>query len=597
MYSRSKRATTSLDVGGSGHVHLHRVLLPAVAHVGEARQHDFQRVWRLVGDLRPPLRLEACERRIERGEVDLVQPPEHRMHVVVADIGDQHAGCRKRRRQHRHQDGADAEFAGDVDGVDRSAATLCDHDEVARIAAALDGDAAHRAGHDEVRDAHDAFGDFERLPPEPGAEPLDCRLRRRHIERHLSAKEVVGIDPSEHRVGVRDRRFAPAPAVADRSGPRSGAARSDLERLCLVQPRDAAAASSYFHHVEHRRLDREAAIVAADEVQARQRRLAVLDQAAFRGRPAHVERDQVAPAHPHAEVRAADHPGDRTQLHEERRMFGCRIHGDHAAARFHDEEAPREPVVAQPGIEADLDVAGNAPPDIGVHDGSRRALVFAQLTGEFGRRRDEGIRHRPAHKVHRLGLVAGIGVGIEEGDSDRLDIRCADPLHHVSELLAIEWRLLFATARHAPGDFEAQVARDQRVRPPVHQVVGFGPVAARDLEDVPEALRRDQRRPAARALDDGVDDDGGAVKEVVDVLRVDAGFRGAVEDALRQVFIGGQALDRGRLPRIAVEGDEVRKGPADIDADEAHDCPLPCCRLAAQPAFRVVDPWRRPSRR
>jgi hypothetical protein len=147
------------------------------------------------------------------------------MDVVVADVRDQHAGSGEGRRQLGHQHSPDAELARDVDGVDRPAAALRDHGEVARVAAALDGDAAEGARHDEIGDAHDAFGDLHEVAVEAGGELANGGTGRRVVQSHLAAEEVVRINPAQHDVGIGHRRLGPAATVSDRPGLRARALR------------------------------------------------------------------------------------------------------------------------------------------------------------------------------------------------------------------------------------------------------------------------------------------------------------------------------------------------------------------------------------
>ena len=61
------------------------------------------------------------------------------------------------------------------------------------------------------------------------------------------------------------------------------------------------------------------------------------------------------------------------------------------------------------------------------------------------------------------------------------------------------------------GTSKPQLARDQRLVAPIMQVEGIGPVAARDFEHIAETLAGDQRGLRAVALDQGIDDQRGAV--------------------------------------------------------------------------------------
>ena len=103
-------------------------------------------------------------------------------------------------------------------------------------------------------------------------------------------------------------------------------------------------------------------------------------------------------------------------------------------------------------------------------------------------------------REHRL-LVRRVGVGVEEADRDRLDALGAEVVEDLGQ--AARGRAARRSApvvRQAARHLAPQVARHERRRLYVVEVEVVGPVAARDLERVAEALGRDQRRLDALAL-------------------------------------------------------------------------------------------------
>ena len=94
------------------------------------------------------------------------------------------------------------------------------------------------------------------------------------------------------------------------------------------------------------------------------------------------------------------------------------------------------------------------------------------------------------------------------------------------------------------------------------QVVEVGPVGAADSEDVAEAPGGDEGRLCPLALGEGVDDDGGAVHEVLDGLGPEIGFADGVEDALGEVGRGRGGLGGADTARLLIEVDEIGEGSA-----------------------------------
>ena len=155
-----------------------------------------------------------------------------------------------------------------------------------------------------------------------------ARARAVDVEADLAAEEVAGLSrPSTRFASVTVGSVAAAP-VAGRPRVGARALRPDAQEAARVDPGDRAAARADLDEVDDRRPHRVAgerhaadpgARVAADVVVLRHRRLAALDQPDLRGRPAHVEGEDVRPAERLAEVRRRDHARGRPGLDHEHR--------------------------------------------------------------------------------------------------------------------------------------------------------------------------------------------------------------------------------------------------------------------------------------
>ena len=131
-------------------------------------------------------------------------------------------------------------------------------------------------------DAQDAVGRCRRLETQRLRNALQMRaLRRREIEPHLAAEETIGAEPAQHEVGVGNGRLGAAPAIAGRSRLRRRrfAVRRAARRR--ADARDAAAAGADFLNVDHRDLDRQPAVISADERAAGRQRAALRMTPAF----------------------------------------------------------------------------------------------------------------------------------------------------------------------------------------------------------------------------------------------------------------------------------------------------------------------------
>ena len=164
-------------------------------------------------------------------------------------------------------------------------------------------------------------------------------------------------------------------------------------------------------------------------------------------------------------------------------------------------------------------------------------------------------------------LVGGVGVGVEEVDDEGLAAgarRVATAARTASSSRGVRMR---PSGVGALGDFEAEVAGDDRGEAAGH-AVGVGPGAAAELEDVAEALGGDEAGAGEAALEDGVGGGGGAVDDEVDLGGRGAGRVEGGEDAEGLVLGGGRGLGQADGAGGGVEEDEVGEGAAHVDAGD-----------------------------
>ena len=100
------------------------------------------------------------------------------------------------------------------------------------------------------------------------------------------------------------------------------------------------------------------------------------------------------------------------------------------------------------------------------------------------------------------------------------------------------------------------------------QVVERGAGLAADLDDVAEALGRDERRARAAPLEQGVRRDGHAVRQRDDGGGIGAARAERGEHA--EGLVGGRRRDLRAHHAGGVDADEIGEGAAHVDADP-HD--------------------------
>ena len=163
--------------------------------------------------------------------------------------------------------------------------------------------------------------------------------------------------------------------------------------------------------------------------------------------------------------------------------------------------------------------------------------------------------------------MLGIGIGVQEGDRDALDVQRAQFGRERTHRRFVERQAHGAVRVDALGDGEAQGARRQRLRLVDAEIVLVVAALGADIEHVAKAFGRDQRGLRAAAFDDGVGRERRAVNEDVDVAdmgtRVGQNETHPVQHRLLRPLRRRQHL--ARLAILAHVQHDIRERATDID--------------------------------
>ena len=350
----------------------------------------------------------------------------------------------------------------------------------------------------------------------PMASAIVCTAVARgvDVELHLAAEQPRR-EVADDDVRVGDRRLGAALAV--RGGPGSAPADCGPTRSAFVSSGtwaiDPPPAPTVWTSTDGT-LDAE----VADRRLAPDRRLRLLAERHVGRRAAHVEREDVVVAGLARDVErardAAGRPGEHAVDRVPRRL--ARRH--HARVRAQDVDVGRraEPVSSDCRL---LDVVRHPRPHVGVHARGQRPLVLAELGQHVRGERDREARVQALDDLGDLLLVAPVDVGVDQpivSDSTPDSTRSRTISSTCSRSTGDD-RL---AARVHPLDRLARVGeRGRRVGldhdDPARERAGR--LRAREVEDLLEALRRDQADAGALGLEHGVRRHGRAVKDVADV--------------------------------------------------------------------------------
>jgi len=217
-----------------------------------------------------------------------------------------------------------------------------------------------------------------------------------------------------------------------------------------------------------------------------------------------------------------------------------------------------------------LDVADHRRLDVGVDDDGVGPLVLPVLRVDVARQRDRHLGRDLRHELRQPLLVRGVRVGVQQRDRDRRHAGVAQLRDRGPRGVLVERDLDVAVLVDALDDLLAEAARHERHGLDPLQVVAALTIGPHDLEDVTEALGRQEPGQRSPALDQRVGAGRGPVGDVLDVAERDPGRRDALQHADGLVVDRREHL-RGRdIARFVVVGEQVRERAAHIDSDSQH---------------------------
>ena len=426
-----------------------------------------------------------------------------------------HAQAGPRARRNRDQHARDAQLAGDFHRMDRAGAAGGDHRELPRIVAVFSNMDACRAGHvfvDHVVDAPCGIGrrhaELLRQPPHRG-------FGEAGAQRHLPAKEIRRIQIPEQQIRVGDGRIRSATAVARRARHRPGGFRPDVQQAEPVAKRNRSSARADFDQIDARNQDRQSG-TAFESCHARafeavgDRRLATDRHAGLCRGAAHVERQHVMLVVLPRRVQCREDAGGGSGFQQQDRRLGAGPRRCESSARDHYAQRNSALDCLDARFEL-LKVLRGQRLHIGVCGGRGRALELLDLTRELRREGHRQIGHRCLERVADLLFVRVIDIGMQQRHGNRIHPQCCNGQRHPLQLRRVERGNHFAARVEPFVDFDAAIGRHQRLGQYDLQIVDVVAPFASNVERVAHAPGRDQSGAGARALDQGIGDECGAV--------------------------------------------------------------------------------------
>ena len=210
----------------------------------------------------------------------------------------------------------------------------------------------------------------------------------------------------------------------------------------------------------------------------------------------------------------------------------------------------------QQRLDAGVDRRGDAP------------LVLAEFGEDGVSRSDVAVRPAFAGDGERALLMRRVLVAVQEVDHERIAACRLQRRDRGAHRRLVQRHQHLAGGIHALRHLDAQLARNQR-REAAGEAIGIGSRAPAKLEDVAEALGRDQPRAAELAFQQRVGGDRGAVNDGPDVRKR---CRRAVErreHACRLVRGRGWHLGEPDGAALGLHENQVGEGSADVHTDDS----------------------------
>ena len=454
----------------------------------------------------------------------------------------------------------------------RAGAAAHDHDEVARVVALFDGDAANAADHVRVDDREDAVrGLFHVELERPRHVRGNGVAGRRGVDPQPAAEQRFVVQIAQHDQGVGDGRPPAAAAVCRGPRLRARAFRADLQQSQRVDECDAAPAGAQCLYLEHGNPDS-----VAQEIEVLEHvRLAVLAEADVETRAAHVHGNHVPCAHAFGEEQPGVRPGRGSRIERVDTLIGQKRSGRQAAVALHVTHLPSIAEVAEEAFHP-FDVAPDDRADVGVDDGRTGARVLADLRKQIDRQRDVRLRHCGAYHLGNPPLMVRAQKRPQQRDGDRLDPFVLEQADAAAHVIFVERRAHLARTQHPPADRNPQRARHEHGRLRKIRIVAVPVflVAEPDFERILVARCTEQAGLGALVLDQRIHADGRTQNHQVAPLQergyVAAEVRGDLLDPVvhgrgRIMRSGGRLVEPDPLPRGTQN--EVGERPAGVDTE------------------------------
>ena len=347
------------------------------------------------------------------------------------------------------------------------------------------------------------------------------------IKRHAACSKAIGVDATQHQVGVCHGRLFAATPIASRPGLGAAGVWPDGDALHGIDSADGAAPRANFHQLDDGNAHGQSAAFEvfpdpADFEAARPFRLAIVDQANLGGGAAHVEGQDLVQAAFACQMCGQNGTASRAGFDQPNWKACGQLQRGQSPARHHQQQWAQQAFLADAFLQP-KEVAAHQRAYVGVGDGGRKTLVFSNFGAHLRRQTNADLWPKDGGQDVACALfMCRVGPSVHEANGHRFDVGITHLSASGPDVFFMEVQQHRAIGRDAFTNSQAPRPWHQFGGALQVDVVGIKAFFVAHGQDIPKALGGDQGGARALAFDQCVGGQCGAVDEDLNAAAVQA---------------------------------------------------------------------------
>ena len=314
------------------------------------------------------------------------------------------------------------------------------------------------------------------------------------VQRHFTSKKIFRVQVTHHQRGVGKCRILAPFCITGRTRHGARALRTHLKVPAIINPGYAASTRAYGMYVQCGDCNRQ----ALKTLLCFHPGFACNNQGGIEAGTAHVDGNEVRFVDQRAECCRPDDTACRTGQNQVGRLIlGC-VNGDCSAAG----PGKQKRAIKLPAVEFIVQFFQVHPRqrfNVGIYDCGTGTFVFSVLPGQPVRQGDGKSGVCIGQRFGQGQFMGGIDIGMQQADRHGANPLLLQLFTQRSRFFPVKFDQHFPLVIHSFRDFKDTVARHQRLRFSVFQVVQRFPVGTSQQINIAESLCRDDGKFGAAA--------------------------------------------------------------------------------------------------